>query len=475
MSDAVARAREIAARLAGLSAGNAGGSELGKRGRDEPAGSTPRPSQPSRGLYGDAAPPPPSSSIYGASNEVKIDIYIDNKHAGALIGRGGENLALLQRETGAHLDIQQQSAMKPGDDRRLVTVKGEESCANALKLRIEQFMRDREAPAPAPTASTHAFTENFEVPDARVGTIIGRGGMKMREIMENTRTSLKIPTAHDVGNPAVRTIQISADVEDDILACKAEILTLLDATAQQSAQGGVVSSAPTTVAGGYSSAIVVPDDKVGTVIGKAGCVVKDIQSRLGVRLQIPTAADVGTNPPVRTITVSGPAYSVEAAKMEINEKVTYNPQMRQQQQGGPGAGPPGGGAGMYGPGSHGASASAVQQQEDPTYYADYWNYASHYGERAARTYYSTWAPPVGTRPPPGVTVAKDMTAEELAAAASGNTTGSGSAAGATDTSKAEPSEQDTKTAEWDTYVKGYREWWVAHGKATGAPEEPPAQ
>ena len=109
MSDAVVRAREIAARLSGISAGS---SELGKRPRDEPPYAAPP--GPPRGVYGSAAPTPPGSSIYGASapsGEVTHDIYISNRHAGALIGRGGENLALLQRETGAHLDIQQQNTM----------------------------------------------------------------------------------------------------------------------------------------------------------------------------------------------------------------------------------------------------------------------------------------------------------------------------------------------------------------------------
>lgn len=40
---------------------------------------------------------------------------------------------------------------------------------------------------------------------------------------------------------------------------------------------------------------------------------------------------------------------------------------------------------------------------DPTaYYPDFWNYASLYGEEAARAYYTTWSPPVGTQPPEGI-------------------------------------------------------------------------
>jgi hypothetical protein len=47
--------------------------------------------------------------------------------------------------------------------------------------------------------------------------------------------------------------------------------------------------------------------------------------------------------------------------------------------------------------------AAYADPNDPTaYYPDFWNYASLYGEEAARAYYTTWSPPVGTPPPPGI-------------------------------------------------------------------------
>lgn len=46
---------------------------------------------------------------------------------------------------------------------------------------------------------------------------------------------------------------------------------------------------------------VVPDDKVGIVIGRGGCTIKDIQNRNNVKIQIPPTADAGSNPPVRTV------------------------------------------------------------------------------------------------------------------------------------------------------------------------------
>lgn len=53
-------------------------------------------------------------------------------------------------------------------------------------------------------------------------------------------------------------------------------------------------------------------------------------------------------------------------------------------------------------------ASAQEVPTDPTaYYKDYWQYASYYGEAAARLYYGAWSPPVGTAPPAGVVIPAD--------------------------------------------------------------------
>lgn len=41
------------------------------------------------------------------------------------------------------------------------------------------------------------------------------------------------------------------------------------------------------------------------------------------------------------------------------------------------------------------------------YYNDFWNYASYYGEKAARLYYDAWSPPEGTPPPEGIVVATE--------------------------------------------------------------------
>ena len=50
-----------------------------------------------------------------------------------------------------------------------------------------------------------------------------------------------------------------------------------------------------------------------------------------------------------------------------------------------------------------ATATTAAAPTDPTaYYNDFWQYATYYGEAAARVYYGAWSPPEGTSPPEGV-------------------------------------------------------------------------
>ena len=63
--------------------------------------------------------------------------------------------------------------------------------------------------------------------------------------------------------------------------------------------------------------LVVPDDKVGVIIGKGGSTVKDIMSRTNIKIIIPQVADPGSNPAVRTLSLIGNNEGQQLARFEI--------------------------------------------------------------------------------------------------------------------------------------------------------------
>ena len=48
--------------------------------------------------------------------------------------------------------------------------------------------------------------------------------------------------------------------------------------------------------------------------------------------------------------------------------------------------------------------TAPSQPDYTQYYKQFWEYAAYYGEAHARTAYGLYAPPEGTKPPPGITL-----------------------------------------------------------------------
>jgi len=215
------------------------------------------------------------------------------------------------------------------------------------------------------------------------------------------------------------------------------------------------------------------------IIGRGGCVIKQMQSQTRCRIQIPPTAPPGSM--YRVIGVTGSATGCQQVKQMIETIVaeqssqsvmsgvafTNNNQYGQQQQaygqqaygqqnyygqqqqayGQQTAAATGGqkdysaewaayyaaqaAAGQGGAAAATTTATAAatpaaapapaaaggQQPAHDAYYEVFWQYASYYGEEAARKHYGAWSPPVGTPNPNGTAAATATPAAAPAAAA----------------------------------------------------------
>lgn len=252
---------------------------------------------------------PNSGSIYGPSSgsggdEYQEELKVPNTMVGLIIGRGGDNIQKLQFQTGGHIQIAKESDMKPGETHRSIFLKGDPPAVAELRKKIEEIISSRSGFGGGAAGGSFAGGRNdrkeldnpvvfkVPVPNDKVGIIIGKGGMTVKGIQEKTKTTVLIPTGPDEDDPTMRTLSIGADTKEQAEAAHMEIYTVL----QQHSQNGGLHAGPLPLQ------ICVPDDKVGIIIGKGGSTVKDIQSRLRVRVNIPQQADPGSNPPVRTCT-----------------------------------------------------------------------------------------------------------------------------------------------------------------------------
>jgi far upstream element-binding protein len=431
-------------------------------------------------------------TIYGpgGGDSITVDIEVPNSMVGLVIGKGGENIQRMQNATGAHMQIAKESEMRPGDTTRKIELRGSQSAVNELKKMVDEVVNSRNRGGPGgpggpvdnrptnasgvPVDFQHAVILKIVVPNDKVGLIIGKGGLTVKGIQERTRSQVLIPAGPDEDNAAVRTISIGASNKECADACQMEIYQVLQANALSNAQSSMSQQQS-------ALHVVIPDDKIGLVIGKGGMTVKDIQNRCQVRIQIPHCTDPGTNH--RTCSIQGTPQAQHLAKYEI-EAVLHTQIMSvsglppgvvlptggsgPSQSSSYGGGSYGGGssAGAYGGGAYGGgayggqtyggvggaygggydasayyaqyaaaanaaggaaaatdpNAAAAAAPTDPTaYYNDFWAYATYYGEAAARQYYGAWSPPEGTPPPAGIVIAGAATTASTTDPAAGAT------------------------------------------------------
>jgi far upstream element-binding protein len=234
----------------------------------------------------------------GTDEAYQIELLVPNNMVGLVIGKGGDQILRIQAQLNIHAQIAKESEMKPGETQRSIVLRGQRKNVNEAKRRIEEIVAAQIAKLSGSSNKDkdivdRAYVVRLPVPNDKVGIIIGKGGATIKAIQDRTNTTVQIPHNPDDENPNVRTIIIGADAKECLDAAQVEIFMTL----QQQQQSAQLAYNATATAMNVS----IPDDRVGIVIGKGGATVKEIQQRLNVKIHVPHGADIGSNPPLRTL------------------------------------------------------------------------------------------------------------------------------------------------------------------------------
>ena len=103
---------------------------------------------------------------------------------GFIIGRGGENIASMQAQTGCRVQIQKEHELQPGQTERVITLS---AATDEAVAECEQIIRDmvaertRALGGGGGAAATAQVAVEMDVPDADVGLIIGKMGCTLIE------------------------------------------------------------------------------------------------------------------------------------------------------------------------------------------------------------------------------------------------------------------------------------------------------
>ncbi|GBC04151.1 hypothetical protein RclHR1_05540004 [Rhizophagus clarus] len=171
-----------------------------------------------------------------------------------------------------------------------------------------------------PGDSRGAGHEEFKVPNAVVGLVIGRGGENLKRIEKTT--GARIQFSQDQPPDVIeRRVTITGQV-DDVKTARAMIQQLVE-----DASNGTLTGRRDSHGGGggggnrTTMTIHIPVNKVGVVIGRGGETIRDLQDRSGARINVTPDSAASPQSNDRSVTLIGDEAAVQRAKALIDEIV----------------------------------------------------------------------------------------------------------------------------------------------------------
>ncbi|CAL1363886.1 unnamed protein product [Linum trigynum] len=230
-------------------------------------------------------------------------------------GEQSEDKVVNEEAAAAGVD-EENDGKKPDSAGDVEPVKAEEQQS---KGEDEQPIKEAEEEALSDGQTT---SRRMEVPNDKVGVLIGKGGDTIRFLQYNSGAKIQITRDADADPRCVtRPVEIIGTLDS---ISKAE--KLIQAVIAEADAGG----SPALVARGHPSVqsaavaeqleMQVPNEKVGLIIGKGGDTIKALQAKTGARIQlIPQHLPEGDGSKERTVRVTGDSKQIDMACELIKE------------------------------------------------------------------------------------------------------------------------------------------------------------
>uniref|UniRef100_A0A3P9MH70 Poly(rC) binding protein 2 n=1 Tax=Oryzias latipes TaxID=8090 RepID=A0A3P9MH70_ORYLA len=256
----------------------------------------------------------------------------------------------MREESGARINISEGNCPE-----RIITLAGPTTAIfKAFSMIIEKLEEDISSSMTNSTATSKPpVTLRIVVPASQCGSLIGKGGCKIKEIRESTGAQVQV-AGDMLPNSTERAITI-AGTPQSIIECVKQIcvvmlesppkgvtipyrpkpsgspvifaggqLTKLHQLAMQqspfpiapSNQGftGIDASAQTS-----SHEMTIPNDLIGCIIGRQGAKINEIRQMSGAQIKIANPVDGSTD---RQVTITGSPASISLAEYLINARLS---------------------------------------------------------------------------------------------------------------------------------------------------------
>eukprot|EP00106_Octopus_bimaculoides_P005909 XP_014773351.1 PREDICTED: poly(rC)-binding protein 3-like isoform X2 [Octopus bimaculoides] len=147
-----------------------------------------------------------------------VRMVMQGKEVGSIIGKKGDNIKKFREESGAKINISDGSCPE-----RIVTITGSlESINRAFTMICKKFEEDLQN---TPTVPKPPVTLRLVVPASQCGSLIGKGGSKIKEIRESTGASIQV-ASEMLPNSTERAVTISGTA-DAIIQCIQSICSIM--------------------------------------------------------------------------------------------------------------------------------------------------------------------------------------------------------------------------------------------------------
>ncbi|XP_069790261.1 poly(rC)-binding protein 3 isoform X18 [Narcine bancroftii] len=299
----------------------------------------------------------------------KINVLLSLKFKGESSTKKGETVKKMREESGARINISEGNCPE-----RIVTITGPtDAIFKAFAMIAFKFEEDIDNSMTNSTATSKPpVTLRLVVPASQCGSLIGKGGSKIKEIRESTGAQVQV-AGDMLPNSTERAVTISG-MPDAIIQCVKQIcVVMLEVEYKSPPKGATIpyrpkpASAPVIFAGGQAYTIqgqyaiphpdltklhqlamqhtpftplgqttpgfpgldannpasthelAIPNDLIGCIIGRQGSKINEIRQMSGAQIKIANAAEGSTE---RQITITGSPANISLAQYLINARLT---------------------------------------------------------------------------------------------------------------------------------------------------------
>ncbi|CAL9117805.1 unnamed protein product [Musa textilis] len=177
----------------------------------------------------------------------------------------------------------------------------------------------------APVYGYQGSSKKIEIPNGRVGVIIGKSGETIKYLQAQSGAKIQVTRDMDADpNSQTRSVELMGTSEQ--ISQAEQLINDVLSEADAGASGVIAGRKHGGVQPGAEQfQMKVPNNKVGLVIGKGGETIKNMQARSGARIQvIPLHLPPGDTSTERTVYIDGTKEQIEAAKQLVNEVISEN-------------------------------------------------------------------------------------------------------------------------------------------------------